>query len=110
MKTTLGVGAATGIALGTIGLGGGWLAKDKNADQLDADEKEEIRKNRRRPAEETIAALGEGRGMHSVFVEIFRIQLTTAGIYGPNYQERRRQLLKEKYDIDVQPTITNRLK
>ena len=46
--------------------------------------KEFLRRNRRRPIEETIEALGEGRG-----------------IYGPGYEERRRQRIKENYGIDV---------
>ncbi|EPS45423.1 hypothetical protein H072_566 [Dactylellina haptotyla CBS 200.50] len=46
--------------------------------------KDEIRTTRRRPFEETIAEVGEGRG-----------------IYGPGYPERRRALLKEKYGLDI---------
>ncbi|KAI1161951.1 hypothetical protein F5B18DRAFT_413000 [Nemania serpens] len=48
--------------------------------------KEYLRKNRRRPIEETIADIGEGRG-----------------IYPPGYEERRRDRLKEKYGVEIKP-------
>lgn len=47
--------------------------------------KERYRKNRRRPIEETIAELGEGRG-----------------IFGPGYEERRRERIKANYGIEIQ--------
>ncbi|KAK4140431.1 uncharacterized protein C8A04DRAFT_39887 [Dichotomopilus funicola] len=47
--------------------------------------KEALRKRYRRPIEETIAEIGEGRG-----------------IKAPGYEERRRARLKEKYGIEVQ--------
>ncbi|KAK5050338.1 hypothetical protein LTR84_003619 [Exophiala bonariae] len=47
-------------------------------------EKDAAKKRFRRPINETINELGEGRG-----------------IYGPGYEERRKQRLKENYGIDV---------
>jgi hypothetical protein len=46
--------------------------------------KEALRSTARRPIEETIAEIGEGRG-----------------IYPPGYAERRRQRIKDRYGIDV---------
>jgi len=46
--------------------------------------KEFLRKNRRRDINETVAELGEGRG-----------------IYGPGYEARRVERIREKYGIDV---------
>ncbi|KAJ8132661.1 hypothetical protein O1611_g964 [Lasiodiplodia mahajangana] len=51
--------------------------------------KEYLRKNRRRPIEETIADIGEGRGIEP-----------------PGYEERRRERLKEKYGVEIKPVST----
>jgi len=85
MPAVLGYGAlAAGVLAGFDFAGGslrGW-AKDPNVD--DFDRKEHLRLNRRRPIEQTIAEMGEGRG-----------------IYGPGYEERRRERIKAKYGIDI---------
>lgn len=71
---------------------------------------EAIRTTRRRSFEETIAAVGEGRGMDfpasSPHILVYWRMLTKyyLGIYGPGYAERRRALLKEKYGIEVPAT------
>ncbi|CCC05375.1 unnamed protein product [Sordaria macrospora k-hell] len=68
-------------------LGFGALAgatRDPNVDEYER--KEAMRLNRRRPIEETLAEVGEGRG-----------------IYPPGYQERRRARLLEKYGVEVKP-------
>ncbi|KAF4637935.1 hypothetical protein G7Y89_g165 [Cudoniella acicularis] len=81
----LGYGALTAVVMGAYDYTGGTLrggAKDKEMDEFER--KQELRKNRRIPMEETISQLGEGRG-----------------IYGPGYEERRQQRIKEKYGIDV---------
>ncbi|RVX66147.1 hypothetical protein B0A52_09876 [Exophiala mesophila] len=57
-------------------------ADDPEVDRIA--QKEEMRNRFRRPVNETINELGEGRG-----------------IYGQGYEERRRQRLKENYGIDV---------
>ncbi|TAQ87336.1 hypothetical protein B7494_g4309 [Chlorociboria aeruginascens] len=78
----LGFGALTAIVLGTFNYTGGALTgyrKDPEVDEFDR--KEYLRKNRRRPIEQTISELGEG-------------------IYAPGYDERRRERIKERYGID----------
>jgi hypothetical protein len=59
----LGFGALTAIVLGAYDYTGGALTgyrKDPEMDEFER--KEALRKNRRRPVEETINELGEGRG------------------------------------------------
>ena len=59
----LGFGAMTAIVMGAYDYGGGALTgykKDRDVDEFER--KEQLRKNRRRPLEETISELGEGRG------------------------------------------------
>lgn len=60
----LGYGALAAVVLGAFDYTGGALTgyrKDPNVDEFDR--KEYLRKNRRRPIEQTIEELGEGRGM-----------------------------------------------
>jgi hypothetical protein len=85
MPAVLGYGAGLAVLMGAYHFTGGSLRgydKDPNIDEFDR--KEQLRRNRRRPIQETVAELGEGRG-----------------VYGPGYDERRRQRIKEKYGIDV---------
>lgn len=59
----LGYGILTAVVLGAYDYTGGTLRgfkKDKDLDEFER--KEALRKNRRRPIEETISELGEGRG------------------------------------------------
>lgn len=73
------------VILGAFDYTGGALTGYRKNPEVDEfDHKEYLRKNRRRPIEETVEQLGEGRG-----------------IYGPGYQERRAQRIKERYGIDV---------
>ena len=65
--------------------------------------KQRLRSERRRPIQETLEELGEGRGM----LRILGPKSSTddwAGIYGPGYAERRRERLKQRYGIDVPET------
>ncbi|KAJ9620993.1 hypothetical protein H2203_007580 [Taxawa tesnikishii (nom. ined.)] len=81
----LGYGAGLAIVLSAFNYTGGKLSgyvKDPSVDGVER--KEYMRKNRRRPLEETVQELGEGRG-----------------IYAPGYAERRAERLKERYGIDV---------
>ncbi|KAL9610483.1 MAG: hypothetical protein Q9167_004823 [Letrouitia subvulpina] len=81
----LGLGALVSVLLGTFDYTGGKLSgygKDKNVDWYEY--KEQMRKDRRRPIEETLQELGEGRG-----------------IQGPGYQQRRRETIKQRYGIEV---------
>jgi hypothetical protein len=63
VPSVLGYGAGLAIILGTFDYTGGVLTgyeRDPNVDEYDR--KEQLRKNRRRPIQETIEELGEGRG------------------------------------------------
>ncbi|KAK3487141.1 NADH:ubiquinone reductase [Neurospora crassa] len=82
----LGFGAMAGSVVGAFAFSGGLTGwgRDPNVDEFER--KEAMRLNRRRPVEETLAEVGEGRG-----------------IYPPGYQERRRQRLLEKYGVEVKP-------
>ncbi|OCK90933.1 mitochondrial import inner membrane translocase subunit Tim17 family protein [Cenococcum geophilum 1.58] len=85
LPAVLGYGSALAVVLGTFDYAGGTLTgytRDPAVDEVDR--KEFLRKNRRIPVEQTVAELGEGRG-----------------IYGPGYEERRRERIKERYGIDV---------
>ncbi|KAI9717371.1 MAG: hypothetical protein M1812_004723 [Candelaria pacifica] len=88
IPAVLGYGAGLAVLLGTFDYTGGVLTgytRDPEVDEFER--KEQLRKNRRRPISETVAELGEGRG-----------------IYGPGYEERRRERLKAKYGVDVAVT------
>lgn len=81
---------------------------DPDADRYE--EKEYLRKNRRRPIEETISELGEGRGKlrnTSPALPMRRVpsadERFSPGLKPPGYEERRRQRLKEKYGVDINP-------
>ncbi|KAI1636138.1 NADH-ubiquinone oxidoreductase-like protein [Biscogniauxia mediterranea] len=83
----LGYGTLFSVVLSTLEYTGGGLRGKRQASELDEyDRKEALRKNRRRPITETIENIGEGRG-----------------IYPPGYEERRRQRLKEKYGVEINP-------
>ncbi|MCJ1483777.1 hypothetical protein MMC06_003945 [Schaereria dolodes] len=85
LPAVLGYGAGFAILLGAFDYTGGVLTgydKDPNVDEYER--KEALRKNRRRPIQETLEQLGEGRG-----------------IYGPGYDARRRERIKQNYGIDV---------
>ncbi|RAL61967.1 hypothetical protein DID88_002456 [Monilinia fructigena] len=80
----LGFGALTAVVLSAFNYTGGTLGGYKRGPNEDEFErKEHLRRNRRIPVEQTLAELGEGRG-----------------IYGPGYDERRRERIKERYGID----------
>ena len=64
LPAVLGYGAGFAILLGAFDYTGGVLTgydKDPNVDEYER--KEALRKNRRRPIQETLEQLGEGRGM-----------------------------------------------
>jgi hypothetical protein len=65
MPQILGWGAAASIVLSTFEYTGGSLRGKKTESAFDDefDRKEYLRKNRRRPLLETVAELGEGRGL-----------------------------------------------
>ncbi|BDD55580.1 hypothetical protein MPDQ_002105 [Monascus purpureus] len=82
----LGYGATLATLTGFFEYTGGTLFgyKKNNVNVDEFERREQLRKSYRRPAEETIAELGEGRG-----------------IYAPGYAERRRDRIKEAYGIEV---------
>ncbi|KAK4192294.1 Tim17/Tim22/Tim23/Pmp24 family-domain-containing protein [Podospora australis] len=83
----IGYGLVTSLALAVFEYTGGRIEgrrRDPEADEFER--KEKLRLMRRRPLEETIAEIGEGRGIRP-----------------PGYEERRRERLKEKYGIDINP-------
>ncbi|KAI0965560.1 hypothetical protein F4678DRAFT_476556 [Xylaria arbuscula] len=91
MPRILGFGAAFAVVMTTFDYTGGSL-RGKRTEVPEMDEyerKEYLRKNRRRPIEETIIDVGEGRG-----------------IQPPGYEERRRDRLKEKYGVEIKPVST----
>ncbi|KAK3708181.1 hypothetical protein LTR37_011685 [Vermiconidia calcicola] len=81
----LGYGTGLAVILGAFTYTGGHLqgyGRDPNVDEVSR--KEYMRKNRRRPVEDTVHELGEGRG-----------------VYAPGYVERRAQRIWEEYGVDV---------
>ncbi|KAI8964213.1 hypothetical protein F5Y11DRAFT_113169 [Daldinia sp. FL1419] len=93
MPQILGFGAAFSIVMSAFEYTGGSLrgaSRPEVAGMDEYDRKEFMRKNRRRPIEETISEIGEGRGINP-----------------PGYEERRRQRLKEKYGVDINPVSAN---
>ena len=75
--------------------------KDPNVDEYER--KENLRKNRRRPIQETLEQLGEGRGTLPVVTTALTnyTNVNYTGIYGPGYRERRADRLKENYGVEV---------
>ncbi|KAF9873450.1 Tim17/Tim22/Tim23 family protein [Colletotrichum karsti] len=87
MPVVLGLGAGFAAWQGIFTLTGGRLRGW--TDRLDEDEFENkiaMRANKRRPIEETIAEIGEGRGIRP-----------------PGYDERRAERLKAKYGVEINP-------
>ncbi|RYO85080.1 hypothetical protein DL764_009229 [Monosporascus ibericus] len=84
----LGFGALFSVVFTAFEYTGGSLRGGQNrANDLDEYERKEfMRLNRRRPMEETVAELGEGRGIRP-----------------PGYEERRRERLKEKFGVEINP-------
>ncbi|KAI0205976.1 hypothetical protein F4808DRAFT_408494 [Astrocystis sublimbata] len=88
MPRILGFGAAFSVVMTVFAYTGGSLrGTQSEVSGIDEyDRKEYLRRNRRRPIEETIAVLGEGRG-----------------IQPPGYEERRRERLKQTYGVEIKP-------
>ncbi|TRX95939.1 hypothetical protein FHL15_003081 [Xylaria flabelliformis] len=86
MPRILGFGALFSVVMTALDYTGGSL-RGKRTESPEMDEyerKEYLRKNRRRPIEETIADIGEG-------------------IQPPGYEERRRERLNQKYGVEIKP-------
>ena len=87
MPAVIGYGAGLSVILAAFSYTGGSLSgsgQDPNIDEYER--KEALRANKRRPISETLQELGEGRG-----------------VYGPGYEERRRERIRQNYGIDVSP-------
>ncbi|KAH8880331.1 NADH-ubiquinone oxidoreductase subunit [Thozetella sp. PMI_491] len=91
MPRVIGSGAFVAVTLAVFEYTGGKLNGFGEKPEIDEFErKEQLRKNRRRPLEETVAEIGEGRSIRP-----------------QGYEERRRERLKEKYGIDINPVSVN---
>ncbi|KAI1849635.1 hypothetical protein JX266_004584 [Neoarthrinium moseri] len=88
MPQILGFGAGISIVMTAFDFTGGHLVGKKTQSEFvdEYERKEYLRKNRRRPMMETVAEIGEGRGIEP-----------------PGYQERRRERLQEKYGVEINP-------
>lgn len=89
----LGYGAAVAVVLGAFNYTGGRLTgynKDPEIDEVAR--KEYLRKNRRRPMEDTVQDLGEGRGMYLSFVR----PLESCSVLTDNLRHLRSWLRREK--------------
>ncbi|KAF3018796.1 hypothetical protein E8E14_002003 [Neopestalotiopsis sp. 37M] len=88
MPQILGQGALAAVVLTAFDYTGGRLTGYKKDSQFvdEYERKEFLRNNRRRPLTETVADLGEGRGIEP-----------------PGYEERRRERLREKYGVEINP-------
>lgn len=85
LPAVVGYGGALAIIIGTFTYSGNALTRNRMEAGVDeVSRKEQNRTLRRRPIQETIHFLGEGRG-----------------IYGPGYEERRAERIKSAYGIDV---------
>jgi len=76
MPSVLGYGAALAVTLGVFDYSGGSLKvmfRDPSVDEVER--KENLRKNRRRPIEETLEQVGEGRGMFPASSDSPRLHL-----------------------------------
>ncbi|KAH7325052.1 Tim17/Tim22/Tim23 family protein [Stachybotrys elegans] len=85
MPVVLGMGALHSAILTTLHFTGNRIDSFKKEDD-EFERKEIIRRTTRVPVEQTIAEIGEGRG-----------------IKPPGYEERRRERLKEKYGYEINP-------
>ncbi|KAF7845905.1 hypothetical protein BT93_L0118 [Corymbia citriodora subsp. variegata] len=86
----MGYGTALAVIMTAFNYTGGRLvgySKDPSVDEVAR--KEYLRKNRRRPLEDTVRELGEGRG-----------------IYAPGYTETRAERIKDAYGYDVPAPVS----
>lgn len=65
MPAVMGYGTLTAVVLAAFNFTGGKISGwDREAGVDEYDRKQMLRKNRRRPMEQTIEEIGEGRGKH----------------------------------------------
>ncbi|KAK1753060.1 hypothetical protein QBC47DRAFT_305114 [Echria macrotheca] len=82
----VGYGAVFSVVMSVAEYTGGSLKGNRDPEVDEYERKQALRLNRRRPIEETLAEVGEGRSIRP-----------------PGYEERRRARLKERYGIEVHP-------
>jgi len=84
MPTILGYAATFAVTMGAFNYTGGLLSGYQTHSAVpEYQRREELNKRQRRPIEETINEIGEGRG-----------------IYGPGYEDRRKERVKAAYGIE----------
>ncbi|CAI4219584.1 unnamed protein product [Parascedosporium putredinis] len=88
LPIVVGCGAGLAALLGVFEYTGGRFDGyyNRRPEEDEFDRKQRLRENRRRPIEETIRDVGEGRG-----------------ICPPGYEDRRRERIKEKYGFEINP-------
>ncbi|PHH81814.1 hypothetical protein CDD82_7799 [Ophiocordyceps australis] len=86
MPVVVGLGAFCSVLQGTLWFCGGRIDSFYDQEEDEFERKEKIRRTTRVPVEQTIAEIGEGRG-----------------ICPPGYEERRRQRIWEKYGFEINP-------
>ncbi|KYK54782.1 Mitochondrial import inner membrane translocase subunit Tim17 family protein [Drechmeria coniospora] len=85
LPVLVGLGALVGSVQGTLHFFGGRIDSFKHEDDEFA-RKETLRRTTRLPVEQTVAEIGEGRGIRP-----------------PGYEERRRERMQEKYGFEINP-------
>ena len=103
MPAVLGYGSGLAVLMAAYHYTGGSLRGYKQDPTMDEFErKEELRRNRQRPIQETIDELGEGRGkLSSRKIPIYYELIWPIGIKAPGYDERRRERIRQRYGIEV---------
>jgi hypothetical protein len=103
MTSALGSALLFGSVLGTIAYTGGTILGDRPSepDMDKAAYKEEMRKRFRRPINELVNEIGEGRGTQQKQTVGYSAN-PGPGIYPPGYEGRRRERVKANYGIDVE--------
>ncbi|PHH60352.1 hypothetical protein CDD81_1837 [Ophiocordyceps australis] len=86
MPVVVGLGALCSAIQGTIWFCGGRIDSFYNQEEDEFERKEKIRRTTRVPVEQTIAEIGEGRGIRP-----------------PGYEERRRERILDKYGFEINP-------
>jgi hypothetical protein len=75
--------------------------RSEDDEDLRKAKKDETRKRFRRPINELVNEIGEGRGEFAFLESVLSLTWTT-GIYPPGYNERRKQRIRERYGIEIQ--------
>ena len=102
MAAVIGSGAAASVLMAVaFYTSQSYISSQQEAEEQKFVRKDEIRKRFRRPLNETVNEIGEGRGK-CLTVIACRITDSWLGIYPPGYDERRKERIKARYGIEVQ--------